>query len=144
LIRKATLKDSLRLQDLCLQLNPDDPLIDESVFKEKLSSILINKNLEIFVNQVDNQIISSCYLNITPNLTRNGKPYAVIENVVTDKKYRKQGYGKETLLYAIDYAWQKDCYKIMLMTSSKEDSVLNFYRSCGFDDKIKTAFLIKP
>jgi hypothetical protein len=45
--------------------------------------------------------------------------------------------------YAADIAKQENCYKIMLMTGSKKESTLNFYKNNGFSDKEKTAFLMR-
>ena len=89
------------------------------------------------------RIVSTCYLNIIPNLTRSSRSYAVIENVVTDQAFRGSGYGKRIIQHAIDYAWQMGCYKVMLMTGSKEESTHAFYRACGFDGDEKQAYIVR-
>ena len=43
---------------------------------------------------------------------------------------------------AIGSAWEHGCYKVMLMTGSKERATLAFYRSIGFEI-IKTGFEIR-
>ena len=89
------------------------------------------------------KIISTCYLNIVPNLTRNASPYAIIENVVTDEMFRKQGFGKMTIQFALDYAWKAGCYKVMLQTGSRKESTHEFYESCGFVAGEKFGFIAK-
>ena len=54
-------------------------------------------------------LAASCTLTIIPNLTRNARPYAVIENVVTDPAFRRQGIGHAVLNAAQDAAWNADC-----------------------------------
>ena len=38
-------------------------------------------------------------------------------------------------------AEKENCYKIMLLTGSKEDTTLNFYRKAGYNSTDKTAFI---
>ncbi|MEE0157694.1 MAG: hypothetical protein UER27_10665 [Acutalibacteraceae bacterium] len=38
-------------------------------------------------------------------------------------------------------AAENGCYKVMLLTGSKQESTLRFYERCGFDRHAKTAFL---
>ena len=79
---------------------------------------------------------------VVPNLTRSGRPYGLIENVVTHADHRVRGYGKQLLQAAITAAWDADCYKVMLMTGSKEPSTLAFYASAGFEQS-KTRFQVR-
>ena len=78
---------------------------------------------------------------IIPNLTRNVRPYAFIENVVTHSDYRKRSYATACLNYARDIAKKENCYKMMLLTGSKDESTLNFYKQAGYNSADKTAFI---
>ncbi|MDR0400515.1 MAG: GNAT family N-acetyltransferase [Treponema sp.] len=60
-------------------------------------------SLKYFIAIENNKIVSSCYVAIIPNLTRNGKSNGFIENVITDEKYRKKGIGKRLIKMAIEY-----------------------------------------
>lgn len=85
---------------------------------------------------------ASCTLIVAPNLSRHGKPYALIENVVTDPAHRRQGLGHHVLAHAIDAAWQAGCYKVMLLTGRSDPGVLRFYERAGFA-QTKTGFQIR-
>ena len=129
-----------QLLGLMRQLNPLDPEASEielQVFNEIISS----KHLELIVAEDGGVLLGSCYINVIPNITRGGRPYAVIENVVTDSAHRNRGIGKSLLDYAIKLAWGKNCYKVMLMSGRTDDSVHAFYKKCGFNADEKQAYI---
>jgi GNAT superfamily N-acetyltransferase len=136
-IRDAREQDFDRVMELYRQLQPRDPVLldgeDLAVFRKILESAM----LRLLVLEDQGQIQSTCYLNVIPNITRSASPYAIVENVVTDELSRGQGYGKRIIGHALEAAWDAGCYKVMLQTGSKRESIHAFYRACGFagDDK---------
>lgn len=102
--------------------------------------ILSDPDYHIIVVEEDGLIVSSCVCVIVPNLTHGLRPYALIENVVTHAGYRKRGLASACLDFARELARKQDCYKIMLMTGSKEESTLRFYDRAGYCRGDKTAF----
>ncbi len=100
-----------------------------------------NKNHHIIVAETDGKIVSSCVCVVVPNLTHNQQPYALIENVVTDKNYRKNGFASACLSYAKQIALDNHCYKIMLLTGSKKRSTHKFYRKNGYNSFEKTGYI---
>lgn len=105
------------------------------------NSIINDPNHHIVVKEVDGHIVSSCVCVIIPNLTRGIRPYAFVENVVTHEDFRGKGYATECLNYAREIAKKENCYKMMLLTGSKKETTLNFYRSAGYNSEDKTAFI---
>jgi GNAT superfamily N-acetyltransferase len=105
------------------------------------AAICNDKNHHIIVCEVDGKLVSSCVCVIIPNLTRNVRPYAFIENVVTHADYRGKGYATACLNYAKNLAAKADCYKMMLLTGSKNESTLDFYKRAGYNCTDKTAFI---
>lgn len=104
-------------------------------------NIISDKNQNIIVKVIEEKIVSSCVCVIIPNLTRNIRPYALIENVVTHKDFRKKGYATECLNYAKEIAERENCYKIMLLTGAKDNSTLRFYSNAEYSSTDKTAFI---
>ena len=104
-------------------------------------AIMQDKNHHIIVKKLDGKIVSSCVCVIIPNLTRNIRPYAFIENVVTHSDYRGKGYATECLNYAKQIAENTNCYKMMLLTGSKKKEILNFYGNARYNSTDKTAFI---
>ena len=109
--------------------------------KNTWDTIINDGNYHIIVKEVDGKIVASCVCVIIPNLTHSIRPYALIENVVTHSDYRGKGYATECLNFAKALAEKENCYKIMLLTSSKEQNTLNFYRKAGYNSSDKTAFI---
>lgn len=98
-------------------------------------------NHHIIVCEADGKLVSSCVCVIVPNLTRNIRPYAFIENVVTHTDYRGKGYATACLNKAKEIAVKANCYKMMLLTGSKSESTLRFYQRAGYNCTDKTAFI---
>lgn len=55
--------------------------------------------------------------------------------------YRKQGFASACLDFAKQIALQNNCYKMMLLTGSKEAGTLHFYEQCGYNRNDKIAFI---
>lgn len=120
------------------------PLPEIEVINTVWQEIQANPNLQYFGLYVDGELVSSCTISIISNLTRGCRPYGVIENVVTHVDFRRRGHGKAVLEHALEYAWSRNCYKVMLQTGRKEEETYRFYESVGFDRYAKQAFLAKP
>lgn len=132
------------LQDLLeLYLHLHEKSLPEMTehLKKTWDTIMQDKNHHIIVKIVDDKIVSSCVCVIIPNLTRNIRPYAFIENVVTHSDYRKKGYATECLNYAKKIAENTNCYKMMLLTGAKDEITLGFYGNAGYNSTDKTAFI---
>lgn len=142
MIREITPGDLSGLLELYTHLHETCVPEDSDHLRDTWTAICDNPNYHIIVCEVEGNIISSCVCNIIPNLTRNVRPYALIENVVTHSDYRGKGYATACLDYAKELAVSADCYKMMLITGSKSESTLHFYRNAGFSSNGKTAFYL--
>lgn len=93
----------------------------------------------VFIAQ---SLASMVTLHLLPNVLWNGRPYALIENVVTARDQQKQGLGRRAMQAAIDAAWDADAYKIMLMTGKKRGAA-GFYKALGFSSEDKHAMVLR-
>lgn len=141
MVREINARDYDGLMELYTQLH-DNPVPERTTDVDNLwNRILTDKDHHIIVAEEDGKIVSSCVCVIIPNLTHDQRPYAFVENVITDEAYRKRGLASECLNYAKDIAMKENCYKLMLLTGSKKESTLNFYRQAGYNSEDKTAFI---
>ncbi len=144
-VRKLTQGDLAGLLALYRALHPDDPVLEVTpALQAKFESLVADPNHHLLGVEVSGQLVSSCVLVVIPNLTRNGRPYALVENVITLPEYRGQGYATHCLRKAQEIAWACQCYKIMLLTGSKQEETLRFYEHAGFQREIKTGFIAYP
>lgn len=138
IIRRAVQHDLPGVIDLYRHLHPDEHL--EAPKAETVwSSLLTSGFTTVIVAECDDRLVSFCTLAIVPNLSRGGRSYGVIENVVTEADYRQRGLGRRVLALA----WQADCYKVVLATGSQLESTLRFYESAGFQRGGKTYFEVR-
>ena len=141
MVREAVQSDLDAILELYLFLHEDSIPEKDERLRGTWTQIMQDPNHHLIVNEVEGKIISSCVCVIIPNLTRNVRPYAFIENVVTHEDYRGKGYAGECLEYAGQIAEKENCYKMMLLTGSKEPETLRFYEKAGYNSSDKTAFI---
>lgn len=141
MIREIRRDELDALLELYLHLHEDGIPENSAHLHEIWDTICSDENHHIIVCEVDGRLVSSCVCVIIPNLTRNIRPYAFIENVVTHADYRGMGYATACLDYARDLAKAANCYKMMLLTGSKDEKTLHFYQHAGYNCTDKTAFI---
>lgn len=141
MIREAVYEDLGQILEIYLFLHETIVPEETDHLLQTWSQILADPNHHLIVCEVDKKIVSSCVCVIIPNLTRNVRPYAFVENVVTHEAYRGKGYATECLSYAKQLAEKRNCYKMMLLTGSKKESTLRFYENAGYNSSDKTAFI---
>ena len=135
-------EEIFQLLDLYDQLEQNEERIDEKK-KKKIWEKIKSQNIKYFIAKNNSKIISSCYICIIPNFTRNGKSIGFIENVITDKEYRRKGIGKNVINNAIEYAKEQNCYKIILQNGIKRKEAHKFYESIGFNGESKKSYEIR-
>ena len=141
MIREIVKNDLEGLLRLYMQLH-DNPMPEKTAELLQIwDEIFQDKNHHVIVAVEDGKILSSCVCIIIPNLTHSQRPYALIENVITDEKFRKRGLATQCLNFAKEIALKENCYKMMLLTGSKKESTLEFYKKAGYNSEDKTAFI---
>jgi len=124
-------------------LSPEDPPVAPAVAEAAWHALLHSGLTTVFVAEAEGRAVASCTLVIVPNLTRGGRSYGVIENVVTHAAHRRRGLGQAVLRAALEAAWAADCYKVMLASGSKQEATLRFYETAGFTRGSKTFFEVR-
>ncbi len=141
--RSAQTTDLEALLRLYSQLSSKNPALPPAVARARLDEMLGMPGLYLGIGEVEGAVVTTALLMLVPNLTRNARPFGMIENVVTDEAMRGRGFGKQILLHLMARAQAANAYKIMLMTGRTDESVIKFYESCGLKRGTKTAFEVR-
>lgn len=102
----------------------------EEIPREKYESLI--QQTPIFVVEVDNIIIGTITVLLETKIIHNLGIVAHIEDVVVDANHRSRGIGKQLLEFAVNYAKDAQCYKVILDCN---DTNVSFYEKCGFQKK---------
>ncbi len=99
--------------------------------KERFGQLLDHPGSTVFASEVAGSLTAMATLHILPNMTQNGRPYALVENVVSLGRVRNEGHARAVMQAVIDAAWDADCYKVMLLTG-QDTGARSFYEKLGF------------
>ena len=141
MIREARCGDLSQILELYLHLHETAVPKESEELRRVWEKIMTDDDHHLIVCEVEDKIVSSCVCVIIPNLTRDVRPYAFVENVVTHSEHRGKGYATACLNYAKELAQKENCYKMMLLTGSRSPETLAFYQSSGYNNTDKTAFI---
>ncbi len=137
--RRLLSTDLRSLLELYKQLDTDNQCSaeqSESVWKE----IEADANIRYFGAVDAGKVVSTCYAVYIPNLTRNNRGICFIENVITDKAYRRLGLASRVLDMAIAFAKDHHCYKVILQSGTGRAEAHQLYENKGFNGDSKKAF----
>ena len=144
MFREARHDDFEDVVRLYRQLHPEDSILLDGRDRVVFGEILRSAGLNLFVLEDNGAVVATTYLNVIPNLTRSASPYAVIENVVVEESLRGTGLGRRIMEGTLLAAWSAGCYKVMLLTGSRNSDTHVFYKACGFLSGDKAAYVARP
>jgi L-amino acid N-acyltransferase YncA len=139
IIRAATEEDIPRILELYDELVTSSvpaetdrtPSLDD--YRRIYEQASIMPGHELIVAEEEGEVIGTMVLITVPNLSHHGLPWAIVENVVTDRRFQRHGIGRSMMEYAIDRAREAGCYKLQLASSKTRHEAHRFYESLGFE-----------
>jgi ribosomal protein S18 acetylase RimI-like enzyme len=135
LIRPATVDDLDALKALLTALHDTDPWESsrEGEARSALDEIVRDDRRCLLVAFADGRPVGTLDIIVVPNLTRGARPFAVVENVVVLPESRRAGVGRQLMQTGLDFARERGCYKVQLVSANKRDAAHHLYRAMGFD-----------
>jgi GNAT superfamily N-acetyltransferase len=128
IIRPCQRDDLPALFRLYRQLQPEDTTTLEEMARG-FAAMTAHPGCELFVAEVEGRVAGAYTLYILPNMTRNGRSAAILENLVVDEPSR--GLGRAMLEFAREQARVRGCYKLSLTSNAVRTEAHEFYRRCG-------------
>ena len=142
IVRGAKKNDLQAVLELYLQLHPGDlSFPSDNELNRIWSDISSSSVMHCYVAEKESRVVATGILAVLPNLTRGGRPYGLIENVVTDESCRRRGAGMGLLRHILREAERQGCYKLMVLTDTHREGVIEFYRAAGFQTEAKNGLV---
>jgi GNAT superfamily N-acetyltransferase len=131
-IRPASHADVPALLNLYAELHPADPPPPAQIAFDVWHAIQAQSGRTILVAQSAATVVGTVDCAVLPNLTRGGRPFMLIENVVVTAGQRRSGIGSALLAAAVSLARQAGCYKVQLLSRAERHTAHAFYETLGF------------
>ena len=137
-LRKLTAGDAASVIQLSHALNPDVDIADA----EHFAQVVAYDGLTVIGAEIDQQIVAMATLYLLPNMGNGGRPFGVIENVITLPEFQGRGIMRTVMERLHDIAWAANAYKIMLMTGT-DTGAIGFYEKLGYSADKKHGMQIR-
>jgi ribosomal protein S18 acetylase RimI-like enzyme len=131
-IRNARPADFYGVLGVLSQMH-EDAAFDETLSKDAFREILSSPSRTVLVAVNSETVVAALDLFVMANMTRGGRPWAGIENLVVDAEHRRAGIGKALMEVAVDLAQEQNCYKLQLVSHERRSAAHDLYRQIGFD-----------
>ena len=142
--RVANRDDLAGVLALYRESRPNDPVLTLAEAQSVWNTMLNDRGVSVIVATDGTAIVSSCMLGVVPNLASGGRPFGIIEHVVTAKTHRRRGFARAVLELALNVAWMRQCYKVVLLSGADRDEAHRLYESVGFRGEVERGFVAKP
>jgi len=88
---------------------------------------------DLLVAVVDGVVVGTADVLVVANLTHDGRPWMIVENVVVESGAQRQGVGQGLMEDVLRRARGGGCYKIQLLSRKGRSDAHAFYERLGFE-----------
>jgi len=121
---------SVRVFNAVLRLMPQLAPDSELPTKKQFKGILTSERTHFFIAELDNKEIVGILTIVIYDIPSGTKVW--IEDVVVDESQRGKGFGKELLLFAINFARSTGAESIELTSRPSRIAANQLYQKSGF------------
>lgn len=131
-IRPATIDDVENILYIYAKALDNDNVLSVEKGQEIFLKQQQYPDYQVFIAELDNEIVGTFALLIMENMAHLGTPSAVVEDVGVLPTIQSKGIGKLMMEFALNYAKEKGCYKMSLSSNLRREKAHQFYESLGF------------
>jgi ribosomal protein S18 acetylase RimI-like enzyme len=142
-VRCAGRSDFAQAHGLYKELRDAASVYGSASARDHFKRLVTRSGSFLVVAESEQQLIAMVTLHILPNMTFEGGPYALIENVVTSKELRGLGHGSAVMSFAAELAWSKGSKSIMLLAKLSESAAQGFYEKQGYTARAHHAMTLR-
>lgn len=96
----------------------------KEVFRQRLKDGILT-----VIAKIDGRVVGTASLLVELKFLHKGSKAGHIEDVAVHPDFQRRGIGKALVMYLVDIAKDKGCYKVIL---DCRDDLSVFYEKCGF------------
>ncbi len=133
IVRPATEPDMPRILELYNELTGEQHHLTSDETQPVFAQITTMPGHELLVAEEDGEVVGTMVLLMVPNLSHGARPWAIVENLIVDGRYRRRHIGRLLMEYAIARAREAGCYKVQLLSNKKRREAHQFYQDLGFE-----------
>jgi L-amino acid N-acyltransferase YncA len=139
-IRAAAEQDIPRILDLYHELTVSLPGERDlgrpslEACRKVLAEIAADPRHELLVAEDGGEVAGTAVLLMVPNLSHAATPWALVENIIIDQRFRRRGLARMLLEHAVARARAAGCHRIEIMSDNSRQDAHRLYRSLGFTD----------
>ncbi len=138
IVREARPGDAFSIEALYRSLVEDRNI---NVLPERLEAIAADPNSHLFVCEVDGSVSGTLLLTICLDAMYSSQPFGVIDNMIVADTKRGNGVGSRLMHHAESVCRDRDCSKIMLLSSAVRAQAHSFFERHGFSSADKRGFV---
>ena len=137
MIREAAAADCGAIQGLYEILCPGEPI---GVLAGRIEQIRQDQNSLLLVVEEHGTVQATAFLTICLDPMLGQRPYAVLENIVVAPGRRGQGLGTALMEHVELVCRERNCSKMMLLSSSRRTGAHRFFSRLGYSDTVSKGF----
>ena len=127
--RRATIEDLESLLDLFRASDVSAQVETIEQARDIWRRTITRAGVTVFVSEAHPKIVATCMLITAPNLLRQGRSHAFLENVVTHPAHQGQGHGRAVVEAALAQAWSSDCHHVLMQSGRADPRVASLLRT---------------
>ena len=137
-VRRARASDAEAIECLYRELVCDGLV---RVLPEEIARLTESSSSFLLVGLSSGDVCATALLTLCPDVMYQRQPFGLVENLIVAEQHRRSGLGRQLMAHIEGIAREKDCTKLMLLSSSHRHDAHSFFNSMGFEVGKKTGFV---